>query len=75
MTKTAQAEQLLTELLMAGPKPSEELCQAALDHGISERTLKIAKQNLGVRSFRKSDRWYAALEQSMESHRSGNARG
>ncbi len=61
-TKTAQAEQLLTELLQNGPRPSEELTQAALSCGISERTLKIAKQNLNVKSYRDGDHWCSALE-------------
>ncbi|MGM9557068.1 MAG: hypothetical protein ACI3VP_02295, partial [Oscillospiraceae bacterium] len=75
VTKTAQAEQLLTELLMDGPKPSEELCQAALAHGISERTLKIAKQNLGVNAIRKGDRWYAELEKPERVHGPDRSRG
>lgn len=61
-TKTAQAELLLTELLERGPKPSEELVQAALACGISERTLKIAKQNLGVKSYRDGDHWCSELK-------------
>ncbi|MGM9613815.1 MAG: AAA family ATPase [Butyricicoccus sp.] len=62
VTKTAQAEQLLTELLMAGPKPSEELCQAALTRGISERTLKIAKQKPFCPSPCTSRRWSSTTE-------------
>lgn len=75
VTKTTQAELLLTEQLMDGPKPSEELCQAALAHGISERTLKIAKQNLGVKAIRKGDRWYAELEKPERVHGPDRSRG
>ncbi len=61
ITKTEQAERLLLELLKDGEVSSEELLQQASAHGISERTLKIAKQNRSVVSVRKGDRWYSKL--------------
>lgn len=60
-TKTEQAERLLLELLKNGEVASEELLRQASALGISERTLKIAKQNRGVISIRRGDRWYAKL--------------
>lgn len=60
-TKIQQAEQLLKTLLAGGEMPSEELLRHASRLGISERTLKIAKQNLGVSANRREGKWYACL--------------
>jgi len=60
-TKTEQAERLLLELLEKGEVSSEELVRRSSALGISERTLKIAKQNQGVVSVRRGGRWYAKL--------------
>lgn len=60
-TKTEQAERLLLELLEKGEISSEELVRRSSALGISERTLKIAKQNQGVVSVRRGGRWYAKL--------------
>lgn len=61
ITKTEQAERLLLEMLKNGEVASEELVRECSAHGISERTLKIAKQNQGIVSVRRDDRWYARL--------------
>lgn len=61
LSKTTQAENLLRELLSDGEILSDEVMSRASELGISERTVKIAKQNLGVKSFRKGGKWYAAL--------------
>lgn len=63
LSKTTQAENLLRELLSDGEILSDEVMSKAAELGISERTVKIAKQNLGVRSFRKGGKWYAALSE------------
>lgn len=63
LTKTRQAEHLLMDALQEGPLPSEELLSRSSALGISERTLKIAKQSVGVTAFRRGDRWYAQLPQ------------
>lgn len=60
-TKTERAERLLLELLKDGEVASEELVRRSTALGISERTLKIAKQNQGVVSVRRGERWYARL--------------
>lgn len=57
-TKTEQAEKLLLNLLENGEVASETLLNRAAAIGISERTLKIAKQNLGISSVKRNDRWY-----------------
>lgn len=63
LSKTSQAENLLRELLSDGEILSDEVMSKAAELGISERTVKIAKQNLGVKSFRKGGKWYAALSE------------
>ncbi len=52
---------MLVELLKEGEVSSEELLRQSTALGISERTMKIAKQNRGVVSVRKGDRWYSKL--------------
>lgn len=61
VSKTTQAENLLKEILADGEMSSEEITSQAKELDISNRTLKIAKQNLGVKSFRKGDKWYSSL--------------
>lgn len=61
ISKTAQAEKLLKDLLSEGEMLSEEITSQAKELDISNRTLKIAKQNIGVKSFRKGDKWYSSL--------------
>lgn len=61
ISKTAQAEKLLKDLLSEGEMLSEEITNQAKEFDISNRTLKIAKQNIGVKSFRKGDKWYSSL--------------
>lgn len=63
LSKTRQAEIMLRDALEGGPIPSEELLSRSSALGVSERTLKLAKQNLGVTAFRQGDRWYARLPQ------------
>ena len=60
-TKTMAAEDDLKKLLADGPISSEQVMVRAAELGISERTVKIAKQNLGVKSFRQGDTWYCTL--------------
>ena len=61
LSKTAQAEKLLKDLLSEGEMLSEEITSQAKELDISNRTLKIAKQNIGVKSFRKGDKWSSSL--------------
>lgn len=60
-TKTEQAEKLILDMLENGEAASDELLRRSSALGISERTLKIAKQNLGVSAIRRGDRWYVQI--------------
>ena len=66
VTKTEQAEKLIRDLIVDGEISSEELLNRALALGISERTLKIAKQTLGVTAVRRGDRWHCCLPQTVQ---------
>lgn len=48
----AMAESLLTELLTGGSVPTTEVLKEAKAHGISEMTMRRAKQALGVEAIR-----------------------
>ena len=56
-TKTMQMEDALRQMLTQSI-PAEEVLRRAKDLGISERTLKIAKKNLGVLSEKRDGQWY-----------------
>ncbi len=61
-SKTAQMESALRELLEDGDGiPSDELAAYAESLGISERTLKIAKRNVGVASERRGGKWFSVM--------------
>jgi hypothetical protein len=49
-SKTDQAKDIIAELLADGPRGSNEVLQACLDAGLSERTYHTARKALGVRS-------------------------
>ena len=55
-TKTMQMEDELRRFLTQ-PRPAEEVLALAKQLGISERTLKNAKRNLGILSERRADQW------------------
>ena len=55
-TKTMQMEDELRRFLTQ-TRPAEEVFALAKQLGISERTLKIAKRNLGILSERRADQW------------------
>lgn len=61
LSKTTQAENLLWELLQDEPAATEIILQKAQELGISERTVKIAKQNLGVSSVKIGGKWFAKM--------------
>lgn len=66
ITKTEQAEKLILEMLESGEVASDELLHRSTALGISERTLKIAKQNLGVSAIRRGDRWYVQMAEPIQ---------
>lgn len=61
-TKTAQMESVLREMLSSGPVASDEIISRAKEMGVSERTVKIARQNLGVKSEKIGGKWFATLD-------------
>ena len=56
-TKTTQMEEEL-ERILTDPVPAEAVLDRARDLGVSERTLIIAKKNLGVISEKQGNQWY-----------------
>jgi len=62
-TKTTQIETMLRELLVS-PVPANEIFKKANELGISERTVKIAKKNIGVISEKVGSRWICSLPKS-----------
>ncbi len=59
-TKTTQMEEEL-ERMLTEPVPAEAVLDRARDLGVSERTLMIAKKNLGVLSEKRGNQWYWKL--------------
>ncbi len=62
-TKTMQMETKLKELLKK-PVSVEEVIKKAKELGISERTVSIAKKNLGAQSVKLGNQWYWQLSDS-----------
>ena len=55
------AMEWLKDYLKEGPQPSEGLMEAAKAVGLSERTLKRAKEHLGILSSKEGGKWYWRL--------------
>jgi putative DNA primase/helicase len=53
-----EAEKFLRHVLADGPMRATEVLDLASDRGIAERTLRRAKADIGVDSFRKDDEWW-----------------
>ncbi len=56
-----RAAAFLQSELAEGEQPAAALFERASGNGIGERTLRKAKAALGVRSFKRLDKWYWAL--------------
>ena len=57
-SKVDLAERLIQDRLIKGDSvPSSEMFLLAKQAGISKRTLKVAKKNLGIQSIRKGEGW------------------
>lgn len=56
-TKTAQMEDELMRML-AEPVSADDVLRRATELGISERTVNIAKKNIGVDSYKAGNCWY-----------------
>jgi len=57
-SKLKRAETLLADMLSDGEKPQGEILDRAKSLDISKRVLDQAKKNLGVKSEKRSDKWY-----------------
>jgi AAA domain-containing protein len=66
----SEAEAFLREMLAIGPRPATEMKAEAREAGISPRTLRRAREKLGIKPYRKAEtgeglgsdgRWYWAL--------------
>lgn len=62
-TKTALMEEELRRMLTE-PVPAEEVFKRAAELGISERTVNIAKKNVGIDTMRVGNRWHWRLSDS-----------
>jgi hypothetical protein len=60
--KRELAANVILGLLSSGEMPSITIQDACAEAGISESTIKRAKKDLGIRSVRKADGWYWALD-------------
>ena len=61
VTKEAEAEEFLRDILADGPVPSKEVEEAANESGIAVRTLNRAKAALRIRSGRSGNGWVWSL--------------
>ena len=60
-TKLAEAAHFLTSLLKEKDVASNELFHLLSEHGISEKTARVAKDELGIKVYRKGGQWYWSL--------------
>lgn len=57
-----EAEDFLQEILAGGDAAAADIMVWAQENGISEKTLRRAKKNLGVKATRKDERWIWSLQ-------------
>lgn len=60
--KKQAAIEFLENTLANGPLPQTELTELAKQQGIADRTLRTAKDELGVKSKRANNQWYWSLD-------------
>lgn len=63
-TKLAEASHFLTTLLNEKDVASKDLFFLLSKHGISEKTARVVKDELGIRVYRKGGQWYWSLRKS-----------
>ena len=61
-TRKQAAIEFLENILANGPMPHTELTELAKQKGIAERTLRSAKDELGIKSKRANNQWYWSLD-------------
>lgn len=62
VTKIKQAKDFLNKYLSDGEKPSKEVVKEAEFEGIKQRTLASAKNELGVKTSKKGNKWFWRLK-------------
>ena len=60
-TKKQAAIDFLEEFVLNGAKPQTEIIKLAKEKGISEKTVRNAKDELKIKSMRKNNQWYLSL--------------
>jgi putative DNA primase/helicase len=65
-TELDKAAEWLKNILSSGTMRATEVEEGAVEAGFSERTLKRAKHEVGVRSEKRADGWYWELEQRVQ---------
>jgi putative DNA primase/helicase len=70
-----EAECFLQALLADGPVPSKQVDAEALEAGIKSATLRRAKANLGVKSYKDGMKggWYCALPKALNTNEDGSS--
>lgn len=61
-TKKQAAMDFLEKLLVSGQMSQAEIMELAEQKGISEKTLRNAKEVLGIKSKRANNQWYWSLD-------------
>ena len=61
-TKKQAAVDFLEKLLADGQMPQTEIMELAEKKGIAEKTLRNAKEELGVKSKWENNQWYCSLD-------------
>ena len=61
-SKCHEAAEMILTLLQDGPMESTKILQLLKEKGISERTAKIAKNDVEAKSFRKGSVWFWSLK-------------
>jgi len=69
-TALGNAQQFLIETLTGNEILATEIFELATEHEISERTLKRAKSELGIRSFKKYDKWFWTIDPAVKKQES-----
>ena len=60
-SQSDKAQRLILDMLSNGAEEAAKILRTAEMQGISEKTLKRAKSELGVYSFKKSERWFWSM--------------
>lgn len=60
-TKLQKAEEMVKIMLSAGGMPAKEILERMHHMGISERTVRSAVKEIGIRAYRKKKTWYWSM--------------